>query len=360
MAFCRSLVMSRYNQAVVAIITGLSVLLLSIAMVSGCRSQDDPRPSSTLLYLSVVPSGESEVRELNWETGDDVQVVQLPGRVLSAASLVNEGHVIYPVMRADGGHDLWLVDLLRRRAQLWLACEPDDCPAVAPSPDGRGVVYARVTGGAPSLWWAQLASTDTSLMFQEAASPGHHPAWSPDGSRLAYVDPTGQVCIADLGGTSDVRCVLAMMEAAPVWSPDGSALLVTDMRLETGFANHILWVDVASGLFVDLSAAFGVEDDAPAWSPDGQWIAFRRQSAGTAMGKQIWLMRADGSDVRALTTDVASYHGPPIWMADGETLLTARYMADERGIWAISTVTGQATLVVPDGYLPHGLSDGSP
>ncbi len=130
-------------------------------------------------------------------------------------------------------------------------------------------------------------------------------------------------------------------------------ILVTDLRLETGAASHILRLDVTVGVFQNLSDAFGVEDDAPAWSPDGTWIAFRRRSAGTAMGKQLWLMRADGSDPRALTTDTGVHYGPPVWAGDGETLLSARYFAGSSDIWEISTVSTATSRVAPDGYLPH-------
>ncbi len=352
--------MTRFDRTAAAVIAALSVLLLSIVLWETWRPRDAPRSAVTLLYLFATPSGETEVWELDWATSETRHVGRLPGWVLNHALLVDEARVVYPVERADGGHDLWVVDISARREQRWLACAPDDCLAPALSPDGRGLVYTRIIGGVPQLWWAQHGSTDTTPLFQDAVSTGHYAAWSPDGTALAYVEPGGQLCIIEFDGSREMLCVAALMEATPLWSPDGLALLVTDMRLEAGFANHIWRVDVTSGKFVDLSNTFGVEDDAPVWSPDGQWIAFRRKAAGTAMGKQIWLMRSDGSDVRAVTTDVSSHYGPPVWMPDGETLLAARYQADERGIWAISTVSDQAELVVPDGYLPHILWNAAP
>jgi len=132
-------------------------------------------------------------------------------------------------------------------------------------------------------------------------------------------------------------------------------LLITDGRLERGFASHILRLNVNSGEFIDLSTGFGVEDDAPAWSLDGEWIAFRRKTAGTAMGKQLWVMRADGNKARALTNDTASHYGPPIWSTDGKALFATRYREGTSGIWTISRASGSAELFIPDGYSPNWL-----
>ena len=212
-------------------------------------------------------------------------------------------------------------------------------------------MFTRVVAGRPTLWHLSLDAPAPVSLFPEDA-PGHYAVWSPDGARVAYVDPAGQVCVA-APGVAETLCVPALMDSPPVWSPDGEAVLVTDLRLEIGAASHILRLDVTRGVFQNLSDAFGVEDDAPAWSPDGAWIAFRRRSAGTGMGKQLWLMRADGSDPRPLTTETDVHYGPPVWAADGETLLSARYVAGSSDIWKISTVSTATMRVAPGGYLPH-------
>lgn len=342
--------MFSFDRRLTGIIAGLSALLVGLALwwFWPVRGFAPARPA--LLYLVAAPEGHTQVWRRDLETAHAVQIAQLPGFVVEYAALPHTAQVIYPVERAAGGHDLWLVDVARQRARLWLDCAPADCRAPTAAPDGRRIVYTRIAAGQPTLWQFALDAQAPTPLLADAIT-GQYAAWSPDGARLAAVDPAGQVCIVNLTDLTDTFCVPALMDAPPVWSPDGRALLLTDLRLEAGASNYLLRLDVTLGLLLDLSAAAGVEDDAPAWSPDGQWIAFRRKAAGTAMGKQLWLMRADGSVARSLTADIAAHYGPPVWL-DDETLAASRHTPERREIWLFSTTVESATLLIAEGYLP--------
>jgi len=58
----------------------------------------------------------------------------------------------------------------------------------------------------------------------------------------------------------------------------------------------------------------GREDSQPAWSPDGRWIAFSRTTDGRRTF-QIYVMRANGTDVRRLTR--GRFDTDPAWSPDG-------------------------------------------
>ncbi len=341
--------MPAFDRRMIAVIAGLLALLAGLALLATWQTRDSSLDSAVWLYLVAPSDDRAQVWKWATETARAELVAHLPGAVVEVAALPSARQAVYAVARDGGEHDLWRVDVARRRARRWLDCAPDDCRAPAPGPDGQSIVFTRVVDGRPTLWQLSLDAPAPIPLFPEA-TPGHYAAWSPDGARVAYVDPAGRVCVA-APGAAETLCVPALTDAPLVWSPDGAAVLITDLRLETGAASHILRMDVTLGVFQNLSDAFGVEDDAPAWSPDGAWIAFRRRAAGTAMGKQLWLMRADGSDPRALTTEVAAYYGPPVWAPDGETILASRHVDGAHQILAYS-ITSETTLIARDGYLP--------
>jgi TolB protein len=56
-------------------------------------------------------------------------------------------------------------------------------------------------------------------------------------------------------------------------------------------------------------------DDYPAWSPDGKQIAFSRTPPDPGSQPYIWVMNANGSDQKALTTGWA-----PAWSPDGNQI----------------------------------------
>jgi TolB protein len=67
---------------------------------------------------------------------------------------------------------------------------------------------------------------------------------------------------------------------------------------------------------INLTSSKSDERD-PAWSPDGQQIAFVSERAG---GSQIFVMNADGSDVRNLTNDPKRFDSHPAWSPDGRRI----------------------------------------
>ena len=130
------------------------------------------------------------------------------------------------------------------------------------------------------------------------------------------------------------------MEDAGVLSPDGKWLAYVSTKGGAHTAN--IWVrELATKVSRNLTGNGRADipltmngNFRPAWSPDGQWIAFTSDrgehwigaeqgaGAGHSQPTSLYVMRADGSQVRRLTmTTPDSATGSPQWSADGKKLV---------------------------------------
>lgn len=144
------------------------------------------------------------------------------------------------------------------------------------------------------------------------------PAWSPDGSKLAFVssrrdrtvhlvvmhpDGSGQTELASLGLGG------AFVSPEPAWSPGGARIVYSrEVTDQPG-----LFVIKADGTG-DVRLTDGVDLGA-AWSPDGARIAFIRTVVG--QGDAVWVMNADGSGLTRVAADTGGSRHYLAWSPDG-------------------------------------------
>lgn len=267
------------------------------------------------------------------------------------------GSRIYYVHRDEGDDrkEIWAMDYDGRNKQP-ITRYRSLCLTPAVSPDGRRIAFTTYVEGIPKIYVHSLetnrrlpfynqeaslnttpsfapdsatvyfasSASGTSQIYRTDASGGNlrrvaysnsidvHPAINPKaGSQIAFVsDSTGmpQVYVMDADGTNRRRLSSGGGDAVqPAWDPTGERLAFTWTRgYEIGNYNIFL-VDVASGRYTQLTHSAG-RNEHPTFSPSGTHIVFSSDRMGSP---QIWSMRADGTQMKQLTS--RGLNETPVW-----------------------------------------------
>jgi hypothetical protein len=148
------------------------------------------------------------------------------------------------------------------------------------SPDGQQIVFASNKHG-DRRWRIYVISPGAVRGEGEEWSYGQMPAWSSDGSRVAYhgCDDRGDRCgvwAMKAGGFEPSPLTTDPSDTAPAWSPGASQVAFVSTR---GGNWDLYVVEVASGQTTRLTD-HAATDVAPTWSPDGQRLAFLSNREG--------------------------------------------------------------------------------
>jgi len=171
-----------------------------------------------------------------------------------------------------------------------------------------------------------LDGTERTVVFGDPVRNALAPVWSPTGDWIAF--GVGRFFQRSQGaGTADIAVMrvdgteLRILTdgtgnyGLPAWSPDGRELAY---RASGAERNALSIIDVASGAVTALTAGSS-HDNFASWSPDGERIAFTSDRDGDY---EIYTIRRDGTDLRRLThTPGNDAHNA--WSPDGEWIVFA-------------------------------------
>lgn len=219
------------------------------------------------------------------------------------------------VIYQDDADHMVALDLTTGASSELVTCLVPSCKGVL-SPDGTTMAY----GTADGVLLQDVRTGEAVRRLVPDLGRVAPPAWSPDGTRLAFERVgVGGIYTVNADG-SDQRLIreLARPTSAVAWSPDGSRVAFFDTTKtsddgsgDTRFTAMTVNRDGSRPvtlLYAGHCTCGGLFPPSLAWSPDGELIAIATtQRRG---GAALYTVRPDGSDPQAVR---AGYYGPLAW-----------------------------------------------
>jgi Tol biopolymer transport system component len=197
------------------------------------------------------------------------------------------------------------------QTNLTNAPDSDDNPAW--SPDGTKIAFRAQRDGNDEIYLMNTDGSGQTNLTQTVASE-EDPAWSPDGTRIAFDSDSStnyDVFVMNADGTGRENLTEDPGgDYSATWSPDGTKIAFVSDR--TGDSEIFAMNADGSGQ-TNLTQAPASEEYSPAWSPDGTRIVF---TSGRDGNNEIYVMNANGSGQVNISNNTQA-DDSPAWSPDG-------------------------------------------
>ena len=209
-------------------------------------------------------------------------------------------------------------------------------------PNGRTIAYSVMTDSGTRLAVRDVASNATRWVTSVPFSIAITPAFSRDGSLIAYgfgQEQGTDIHVAPALGAGASRRVTigrGSENMNPTFSPDGRKMAFVSGRL----GHPEVYITDADGTNVELLTQFNVGEQAyrtsPDWSPDGRAIAYHAQIAGVF---QLYTIGLRERLPRQLTSDASNED--PWWAPDSRHIVFTSTRSGVPQLWVMDVESGR-------------------
>ena len=329
-------------------IVGIALLMLCMF---GCSDDPTPMPTSEPTSThSPAPTATPTNTPVPTTTPTAMPTptptpVPLPGRIAFVSD--RDGNEEIYVMNADA------------TGVTRLTNHPADDDSPAWSPDGTRIAFDSARDDVDGEIYVMNADGTGVKRLTNSPYFDAQPAWSPDGERIAFIsgrDGPSDIYVMNADGTGVIRLTthFESNDWNPTWSPDGSRIAFESNRDVDDHEIYVIGVD-GTGL-TRLTYGHGGR---PAWSPDGSSIAFVSYRDGG--DHETYVMNADGTEVTRLT-NAPREDTSPAWSPDGQWIAYT-CVPDFPGSYEICAMRADGSdvrRITNNGHLDHYPSWGPP
>jgi Tol biopolymer transport system component len=258
------------------------------------------------------PNATSCGSSCNWDiyriqpSGSDAVKLYASGKADLWPSWSPDGSQIAFSSNRDGNYEIYVVGS-DGKGLLRLTNDPGVDRYPTWSPDGHTIAFTSDRGGNEDIWTMNSDGTGDPTQLTHDAGSNEGPRWSPHYSSIAFFsdrEGRNQIYLMNPDGSDQRNISNSQSEdLGPAWSPDGTKLAFRRDGKD-------IWVMNADGTAQQQLTDTGL-DAQPTWAPDGNSIAFRSTRSGN---EDIWVMGADGNNPVDLTNTPSANEERPAWL----------------------------------------------
>ncbi len=256
------------------------------------------------------------------------------GRGINDFSPSPDGMMLYySAPNGRGGSDIYSLSLVNGETRRLIDCAMEFCKQPLVSPDNHFLAFLRAEDGSGADAWVMRLPAGDARRVSGEDEHADDLRWTPENT-LAYFIRSRKLVVLVNPVSGEQSQIGKAGDSLGVWSPDGRWYLTTVLipvsieNLKSAISSHLVLYDMQSGQTVDLTVKPDIEDATPVFSPDGTWIAFGRKYLNAedwTPGRQLWLMKTDGSEAHPLTDAPAMNHVGVHWSPDGKRIAFLRF-----------------------------------